>query len=136
MKRIAACILFDVNFHVLLQLRDNCPSIRSSGLWSLPGGEIEVDESSVDAVKREIKEETNLVITSPRFLMTLMDSFEEGPPVLVDIYLEEVDSTVNVICGEGQKLEFVHVDKVGNYPSNFYLSYVLQYARSVIQTFQ
>jgi 8-oxo-dGTP diphosphatase len=134
-KRIAACILFDENFYVLLQLRDNFPSIRSSGLWSLPGGEIEVHESSVEAVKREIKEETNLVLRSPRFLLTLVDSFESGPPVLVDIYVEKVTSTVNVICGEGQRLEFVSVDEIGNYPSNFYLDFVLRYARSVIQSF-
>ncbi len=135
MKRIAACILFDENFYVLLQLRDNIPSIRSSGLWSLPGGEIEFHETSVDAVKREIEEETNLVLISPRFLMTLIDSFENGPPVLVDIYVEKVSSTVNVICGEGQRLEFVPVDEIGNYPSNFYLDFVLRYARSVIQSF-
>ena len=33
-----------------------------SGLWGIPGGKIKFGETSIDALKREIKEETNLQV--------------------------------------------------------------------------
>jgi phosphoglycolate phosphatase-like HAD superfamily hydrolase/ADP-ribose pyrophosphatase YjhB (NUDIX family) len=40
-----------------------------SGLWGIPGGKIKFGEPSVDALKREIKEETNLDITDISFAL-------------------------------------------------------------------
>lgn len=40
-----------------------------SGLWGIPGGKIKLGESSVDALKREIKEETNLDVTNIAFVL-------------------------------------------------------------------
>jgi len=40
----------------------------SAGKWSIPGGLIEVGESLVEALKREVKEELNLEIKSYKFL--------------------------------------------------------------------
>lgn len=57
-----ACVLIvDENKGVLLQHRvDN-------GLWSYHGGSIEIDEKVEDAAKREVFEETNLVLDKLRF---------------------------------------------------------------------
>ena len=38
-----------------------------SGLWGIPGGKIKLGESSIDALKRELKEETNLDISAIKF---------------------------------------------------------------------
>ena len=38
-----------------------------SGLWGIPGGKIKWGETSIDALRREIKEETNLDITDIEF---------------------------------------------------------------------
>lgn len=40
-----------------------------SGLWGIPGGKIKYGESSVDALRREIKEETDLDIDDIRFVL-------------------------------------------------------------------
>lgn len=38
------------------------------GYWALPGGHLDYDETVEDAVRREVKEETNLVVTFLSFL--------------------------------------------------------------------
>lgn len=48
---------------LLIQRRD----IR---LWTLPGGRIEKDESQIDALKREVKEETGLHAKNSTFIKT------------------------------------------------------------------
>ena len=40
-----------------------------SDLWGIPGGKIKWGESSIDALRREIKEETNLDVTGIRFVL-------------------------------------------------------------------
>jgi phosphoglycolate phosphatase len=40
-----------------------------SNLWGIPGGKIKFGESSLDALRREVKEETNLDITDVRFVL-------------------------------------------------------------------
>jgi ADP-ribose pyrophosphatase YjhB (NUDIX family) len=40
-----------------------------SGLWGIPGGKIKFGEASIDALKREIKEETNLDISNIAFAL-------------------------------------------------------------------
>lgn len=40
-----------------------------SGLWGIPGGKIKFGEPSVEALKREIREETNLAITDITFVL-------------------------------------------------------------------
>lgn len=40
-----------------------------SGLWGIPGGKIKYGEPSVDALKREIKEETNLDVADISFVL-------------------------------------------------------------------
>ena len=51
---------------VLITKRQNTKFL--SGLWEFPGGQIEKNETAVDAIIREVKEETNLTISNPVFL--------------------------------------------------------------------
>ena len=38
------------------------------GLWSVPGGRVEAGESDADAVVREVREETGLIVTPGRLI--------------------------------------------------------------------
>jgi len=58
-------LILDTARHVLLHRR------RDDGLWSIPGGAMEMGESLEDAARREVREETGL---------------EVGELALVDIY--------------------------------------------------
>ena len=57
-KATVGCII-EKNGKVLLTLR-NCEPFKNH--WCLPGGHIEYGEKAIDAVKREVKEETGLDI--------------------------------------------------------------------------
>jgi len=57
-------LIFNAAGHVLM-LRTH----KWSNLWGIPGGKIKWGEPSVDALRREIKEETNLEIDNIRFVL-------------------------------------------------------------------
>lgn len=52
-------ILVDAAGRILVVQRQNEPA---SGWWSIPGGRVEPGESDVDAVRREVREETGLEV--------------------------------------------------------------------------
>jgi len=58
------------NGEVLLTLRGKEPS---RGLWGIPGGVVEAGETLAEAVRREVLEETGLVV-EPRELITVFNS--------------------------------------------------------------
>lgn len=51
-------ILADGEGRLLLQLRDHEPGIYRPGVWAVPGGAIEDNESPLEAALREVLEET------------------------------------------------------------------------------
>lgn len=58
----AVILYFELEtWNVLLINRGNYPY---KGMWALPGGFVDMDEDLLEAVRREVKEETNLEITS------------------------------------------------------------------------
>ena len=55
------------------------------GLWDLPGGFIEAGESPVEAVKREIFEETGLIVEAPSILGAYTSRYGDSGKPTVDI---------------------------------------------------
>ena len=58
-------VITDDRGRLLLIKRGHAPS---AGLWSLPGGRIEPGETDAEALVREIREETGLMIEAGRLL--------------------------------------------------------------------
>jgi 8-oxo-dGTP pyrophosphatase MutT (NUDIX family) len=72
-KRISAYALILNEDHVLLSLLNRGPN---AGKWNLVGGSIDHGEEPIDALKREIKEEANILIDrEPELLNAFSDRY-------------------------------------------------------------
>ena len=67
---------------VLLIQRKYPPMV---GYWGLPGGFVERDEDPLDAVLRELKEETGLIGSNPELLMVMGDPQRDPRKHIVSI---------------------------------------------------
>lgn len=70
----AGGILSDDEGRVLLQLRGDKKT------WAIPGGSMELGESTLDTAKREFFEETGIQVEAVRFL-NVYSNFEESIPM-------------------------------------------------------
>ena len=60
------CILVNQDGNILALKRSLTKDKDRSGCWDLPGGTYELGEDVIDSIKREVLEETSLVITNPQ----------------------------------------------------------------------
>lgn len=60
---------------------------HGEGTWSVPGGHLEFGESFEDTAKREVEEETGMVITNVRFGAVTNDFFETENKHYVTIWV-------------------------------------------------
>jgi 8-oxo-dGTP diphosphatase len=104
--------------HVLLAVRGKEPR---KGMWGIPGGVVEVGETLIEAVKREVFEETNIVV-EPVELLTVFDSIsrdEAGEPrfhyVLFEYLCEYVSGDV-VAGDDAPDARWVSVDDLDSLP--------------------
>ncbi|MEC3979264.1 NUDIX hydrolase [Amycolatopsis sp. H20-H5] len=84
--RCVGGIAHDPQGRLLLIRRGNDPDW---GMWSIPGGRVERDETDIEAVVRELREETGLDVTPS----TLVGSLTYGPYEIFD-YTCAVDGGV------------------------------------------
>lgn len=99
------CLIQDGN-RILLQNR-----VRKDWQgYTLPGGHVEPGESFVDAVKREMKEETGLDIIRPRLVGIKQFPIENGRYIVL---LFKADSFTGTVCSseEGQ-MEWVDRERL------------------------
>jgi len=99
------------NNKVLIGLRSE--SDNGGGLWEFPGGKIEIDESSEDAVIRELNEELDIVVRKPKKIMQYLHRFKN---LIYDISFFEVISfkgSIKKIVHD--ELEWVDLDSIKNY---------------------
>lgn len=83
-QRRAAMLLIVTDGGLLMHHRDNKPGIANPDCWAGFGGAVEEGETVQEAVRREVKEETGLVIDDPVFLTEAVD--HEGDGRLVSLF--------------------------------------------------
>lgn len=102
-------------------------------LWTIPGGKIEIGESTTDALIREIKEETNLNVVDVEFINTqdCIFSKEFYLPrhfVFHDFVCSISDNSEKdkvVLNEEAQEYVWIAPEKAVNYPLTQQMRYLL-----------
>lgn len=101
--KVAAVIFLNEENELLLYLRDDKPSIPYPNSWALIGGHIEKNETILEALKREVKEEIDFEIKNPSYI----DLFDDGAENEVYIYKSRINEKIeNMELKEGQKLGY------------------------------
>ena len=113
----ATALIINKNNEVLLELRSD------DNKYGYIGGMIEVDENIIDALKREIKEETNLDVISYSFFNIysgiefhhIYPNNDEISPIDIVFIVKDFKGTLKPQEGEVKSLEWFKFDSL---PSN------------------
>ena len=76
--RTTAILVFNTFGRVLLQKRDNTPTIQEPGKWDVWGGHCEAGETPEACAIRELREEIGVEIADPEALKFLMTRSVDG----------------------------------------------------------
>ena len=119
-------IVFDDAGRVLLVERGKPPS---AGLWSVPGGKLEPRETLAQAVAREVREETGLVVEVGTLACVLERIADEYHFVLLD-YFARVTGGQLAAGSDARAARFVDPDELRALPLTEGLADVLARARA------
>jgi 8-oxo-dGTP diphosphatase len=107
---VAAAAVFDGD-RVLICRRP--PHVHQGGLWEFPGGKLEAGETIESALRRELREEIGIDITSARPLIRVHHDYPDRE-VLLDVW--RVEGFAGKAVGhEGQPIRWVSPQELGRY---------------------
>jgi 8-oxo-dGTP diphosphatase len=92
---------------VLMQLRDDIPTIADPGCWVNPGGVLDPGEDPEAGARRELLEETGYTVAELAFGYQRDLIRPSGEVERQYYYLGRYDGVQTVECYEGQALHFV-----------------------------
>ncbi len=115
---------------VLLIERGDAPS---EGLWSLPGGKIEMGETAEEATRREVEEETGLIahIEGLAGVYDVIDRNDGGEVVLhyvIATYFGRADDGEPRPRGDARQARFVALDAVKDLKLTDSTKFVIEHA--------
>ena len=110
-KSVKAIIKFKGKY--LLQLRDNKRNIFFPNFWGLFGGQINKNETTVSAILREVKEETNLKIKKPKKIVSVKYNLNGVKNKRDLTYFDcKIGSCEKISLEEGQMFKFFSFDQL------------------------
>lgn len=119
MDKIAKIILFRNN-KFLLQLRDNKPNIDYPNTWSLVGGYIEPNETSEEAIIREVEEEISLKLEKVDLVSSKIKTEDDNVEFEENIFSAELPCSIDRLnLNEGREIKLFalkELDKINIRP--------------------
>jgi 8-oxo-dGTP diphosphatase len=104
--RCVGAVIWDAGRRrLLLVKRGHAPD---AGLWSLPGGRVEAGESDAEALVREMREETGLIVTPVRLLGSVRRPAPDDR--VLEIYDYEAAATGGTLAAGDDAAEVRWVD--------------------------
>jgi ADP-ribose pyrophosphatase YjhB (NUDIX family) len=119
-------LVFDAAGRVLLVERGKPPG---AGLWSVPGGKLELRETLAQAVAREVREETGLIVEVGALACVLERMADDYHFVLLD-YFARVTGGELIAGSDARAARFVDPDQLSELPLTEGLADVLARARA------
>jgi len=119
-------IVFDREGRVLLVERGKPPSM---GLWSVPGGRLEPRETLAQAVAREVREETGLVVEVGTLACVLERMADDYHFVILDYFARVIGGEL-AAASDARAARFVNPDELRSLPLTEGLLDVLTRARA------
>ncbi len=124
-------IIRDENDRILLQLRT-----YPKGKWGLPGGLMEMGESTVETAKREVLEETNLTVDNLELLgvysgkdyLCKAENGDEWYVVITAYTTNNYKGELRINDGESEKLEWFAVEDIPENIANTHRAILEDYA--------
>lgn len=130
MVTAAMCIIYDRKKGILLEKRTD------NGMWCVPGGALELNETLEDALRREVKEETSLDIFNPK-LFDVKAGVHMIYPNKDEVYYTDVVYEVNEYKGElkpdaeSKELCWVPVNKLPNNIMPTQIEYIKKFVKNL-----
>lgn len=112
-----AIIIENQHGEVLIQLRENKPSIEFANCWTLPGGRVETDETPYQAAIRELREETGLEL--PLVPWKVYQRRHQSRHFLIEqhVYAGRTNTSIEQLTlGEGVALRYITLDEITSLP--------------------
>jgi len=129
MKRISQIIFENEKGELLLYLRDGKPGIPFPHHWDLIGGHIEENETPVEALIREVKEEINIDLKEYTFFREYLCLEGDAYPNIKYIYSGRIELPISELTlYEGEKLQYFKPEEIPDVKfANIIKKIVLEY---------
>lgn len=114
-------IIFNDYDEILLILRNEDPNkalsdMRLEGTWTLPAGKVKKNETIIDAAKRKVKEETNLLVDNLEIVSIADDINEYAHFVTIGLVARMCDGNIDLGNTE-EHINYKYFD-LNNLPDN------------------